>query len=53
MRGGHRNVHSQSLVDCSDAALPAHWVDSWEQLAALVFEGIGVSDDRGMGVRLR
>jgi putative hydrolase of the HAD superfamily len=44
MRGGHRSVHSQSLVDCADAALPAHWVDGWEQLAALLLathEGIG------------
>jgi putative hydrolase of the HAD superfamily len=44
MRGSHRNVHPQSLVDCADAARPAHWVDGWEQLAALLFaahEGIG------------
>jgi putative hydrolase of the HAD superfamily len=52
IRGGHRNVHSQSLVDCLDSALPAHWVDGWEQLVALLFGGIGVSDDFGVGVRL-
>jgi hypothetical protein len=53
MRGGHRNVHSQALFDCPNSALPAHWVDGWEQLTALAFGGIGVSDDRGAGVRPR
>jgi putative hydrolase of the HAD superfamily len=53
MRGGPRNVHSQSLVDCPRAALPAHWVDSWGQLAALVSQGIGVSDDCEIGVLRR
>lgn len=36
MRGNHRNIHSQALYGLPASALPAHWVNSWEDLTSLL-----------------
>lgn len=36
MRGNPRNIHSQSLHNLPESALPAYWVSSWEELSDLL-----------------
>jgi len=36
MRGNDRNVYSQSTQGLPEAALPAYWVNSWEELTELL-----------------
>lgn len=36
MRGNERNVYSQSTQGLPEAALPAYWVNSWEELTELL-----------------
>jgi putative hydrolase of the HAD superfamily len=36
MRGNDRNVYSQSTQSLPEAALPAYWVNSWEELTELL-----------------
>jgi len=36
MQGNHRNVHSQALDGLPASALPAHWVNSWQELTNLL-----------------
>lgn len=36
MRGDHRNIHSNVLVDLPALAQPTYWVNSWEELSVLL-----------------
>jgi putative hydrolase of the HAD superfamily len=36
MRGNDRNIYSQSIQGLPESALPAYWVNSWEELAELL-----------------
>jgi len=36
MRGSDRNVYSQSAQGLPESALPAYWVNSWEELTELL-----------------
>lgn len=38
MKGDGRNVHPRQLEGCPESALPAYWVDGWEQLTSFLFE---------------
>ena len=37
MRGNDRNIYSQSTQDLPESALPAYWVNNWEELTELLF----------------
>lgn len=38
MRGGHRNIHSQTTHNLPNAAFPKYWVNSWEELTSLLLD---------------
>jgi putative hydrolase of the HAD superfamily len=38
IKGNGRNVHPCQSEGCPESALPAYWVDDWEQLTSLLFE---------------